>query len=205
MQQTGPRYEGLCGRRHDGPQLMLSLGRIAESSVTASDAIADFWDTWHTEFDENDGSLPELRLVDVPPGGANAVWRVLISRARDIAPTTLWREDLGCDVPIGSGMDAGDLVSAGKVASFHTVLRGVRRAGIELPELGVFCALEEVSLDYRGGPEWDPGAFLALLGLLSDMVDVAPGSRVTPEDWAAEEYRVAFERAFAAFRVGNAA
>jgi hypothetical protein len=85
------------------------------------------------------------------------------------------------------------------------VLRNVRSAGLELPELGVFYAPGEVALDYQPGPDWDQRTFLAFLALLSDLLDVAPGSRVTTEQAVVDEYREDFERAFAAFRAGNAA
>jgi hypothetical protein len=117
----------------------------------------------------------------------------------------LWREDLGKEVQLEGGSDAGDLIGSGKVPAFHTVLRNVRSAGLELPELGVFYAPGEVALDYQPGPDWDQRTFLAFLALLSDLLDVAPGSRVTTEQAVVDEYREDFERAFAAFRAGNAA
>jgi hypothetical protein len=178
---------------------------LQELHVTIPDDTADFWHHWHTEFEQNDGSLPELRLVDVPPDALSPIWRLLTGRAAAIAPTTLWREDLAQEVELEGGMDAGDFVSSGKVPFFHTVLRKVRSAGLELPELGVFCAPGEIALDYQPGPDWNQRAFLAFLALLSELLDLAPGSRVTTEPAVVDEYREGFERAFAAFRAGNAA
>ncbi len=167
--------------------------------------VADFWRQWNTEFEQNDGSLPELRLVDVPPDALGPLWRLLAGRAAAMTPTRLWREDLAAEVELEAGMNAGELVSSGKVPAFHTVLRKVKSAGLQLPELGVFCAPGEVSLDYQPGPEWDQPAFLAFLALLSDLLDAAPGSRVTTEYAVVDEYRQDFERAFAAFHAGKAA
>lgn len=173
--------------------------------MNTSDEVAGFWQRWHAEFEQNDGSLPELRLVNVPPKYLSPIWRVLTDRATEIAPARIWREDLAQEVELNTKVDAGELVSTGKVPFFHVLLRKVGSAGLELPELGVFFAPGEVALDYQPGPQWNRPAFLAFLDLLSDLLDTAPGSRATTEEAVVDEYRTDFEKAFAAFRAGNAA
>ncbi|MEQ1911578.1 MAG: hypothetical protein ABMA15_22365 [Vicinamibacterales bacterium] len=95
--------------------------------------------------------------------------------------------------------EAGALVAAGSVDFFHVVFKEVLVAGGSLREIGVFFAPGEVALDYQPGPTWDEAAFVRLLGLLSELRALAPEATVTTEAGVVDEYRSAFERAFAAF------
>ena len=156
----------------------------------------DFWTKWCTVFLEDDGSLPEVRLTSVSPASVSAIFASLKAAALSLADTALWLVEDERSVSLSEVADPGALVARGEVQFFHSVLRDVRVGTSLLPELGVFVAQDEVSLDWRGGPDWSRTTFLALLDLLCELTRIAPEARVTTEPFVLPEYQSAFEAAF---------
>lgn len=169
-----------------------------------SSASLEFWRDWHREFDQNDGSLPEVRLIGIADDHLQALWVWLRRGSAEPPSGRVWRSDLARDLHSDELAEAGALVAAGAVDFFHVVLKEVVVAGGSLSQVGVFFAPGEVALDYQPGPIWDEAMFLRLLRLLSELRVVAPESSVTTEVGVLDEYRVAFEKAFALFEAHHA-
>lgn len=147
-------------------------------------------------FEEDDGSLPEVRLIDIPSGGAARIFQELRNRAEPLEPTqTIWDEELGRDVPLEDVPDAATLVAEERIQGFHVVLRGISSHSIRLPELGVFVCQNNVELDYRMGSEWNAEVLAAFVELLADLRRLAPAARLDLEDGVLENVREHFRRA----------
>jgi len=65
----------------------------------------------------------------------------------------------------------------GGAEPFHVLAPGLQFAGVVIPDLGVFVWPDEVTLDYRMGPEWGRRQLLALFELLRQLV-AATGGRM---------------------------
>lgn len=107
-------------------------------------------------FDIDDGSLPEIWVLNLSPAQIEAVINLL--------------ESLGNQV--------------GGSPPEHIVVRGIRIAGVTIPDLGVSRGHAEVILDYRMGEGWNADSFGALMELLRRIRTVAPDSKFDLEPHA---------------------
>ncbi len=71
--------------------------------------------------------------------------------------------------------DAAKMVAQGVADPFHVLATHLELAGVLLPDLGVFVDPDEVTLDYRKGPEWGRPQLFALFELLRKLTAVAGG------------------------------
>jgi hypothetical protein len=116
---------------------------------------------------------------------------------------TLWDDQLEADVPIADRPNAGELVAAGRLQSFHAVFRGLRDDDTELPPIGAFFLSDEVCLDYRMGETWDAEVLAAFMRLLNQMRQLLPHARVAalPDGWRSWDERDArFDQALDSYR-----
>jgi hypothetical protein len=148
-------------------------------------------------FEEDDGSLPEVRFLDIPPGGSARMLEELRRRAEPLEhTTTIWHPELEREIPLNDAPDMGALFAKG---GFPAVLRGIRSHGVRLPELGLWVDSAQVEFNYRMGSEWNAEVLAAFVELLSDLRRLAPGARFDLEEGVLESVREHFRRSVEAY------
>ena len=151
-------------------------------------------------FDTDDGSLPEIRLTGLDIEQTPSVYtrlRALASRINERA--YFWDRRTVREMPLDSVPNAAALVVAGDAEAFHFVLQDPRVGTVPLPPLGVFVSPTEISLDYRMGPDWGAAEVGALIELLCELQDHAPGSRMELEKHVLPEVQAQFAAAVAQY------
>ena len=162
-------------------------------------ALSDFWKRYHTSFDEEDGSLPEVRFEDVADENLPRLFERLRSRAEHLSDAGFWDLEHGRDERVAAVPNAAALVAEGKAEGFHFLAVGAAIDGARLPEIGAFVLRGEFALDYQPGPVWDERTFNAFLALICELRQLAPEARVTTEPGVTDDYRAAFEREVAQY------
>jgi hypothetical protein len=164
-----------------------------------SDAAA-LWAELHDLFDEDDGSLPEVRLLGTPPGAVQRIVDDLLARAEPLGgDETAWHNGLNADIPLTAYSDLGSLVEVGTVPFFIVFLEGVEWHGLRLPDLGLFAEQCDVGLNYRMGDEWSAPVLAAFAGLLKHLRTLAPGASLTLAEGVARPVVEQFRRAVDAY------
>jgi hypothetical protein len=100
------------------------------------------------------------------------------SRASMSQDALFWHNALQQDQRVVDYPDAARLVAQGEAAPFHTLASGLAFDGVVIPDLGVFVWADELTLDYRMGPEWGGPQLLALFELLRQLA-FATAARVS--------------------------
>jgi hypothetical protein len=135
----------------------------------------DAWDRLRWLFDTDDGGLYDIRLSGLNEAGLVKAFYFIRSRA-NISPDALfWHTGLQQDQGVAEYPDAAQLVAQGVAEPFHVLASSLEFAGVVLPDLGVYLWPDEVTLDYRMGPEWARPQLLALFELLRQLTAVAGG------------------------------
>ena len=133
-------------------------------------------------FEADDGSLPDVFVENLLEEEVVLLYNWLMNQCTAPADATVWNRDLGLDVPIATVPDAANAVVCGTIDSFRHGLIGLSFDGLQLPQLSVWLAPNEISLDYRMGPHWNEQTFTAFFGLLRKMQSLAPRARVFQAD-----------------------
>lgn len=150
------------------------------------------WEKLRPLFDTDDGSLPEVRLTGIGPGGVVGVFGYIRSRAVLNPDATFWHRSPGREETIAAAPDPAGLVAAGEADAFHVLASGLTIGGTVLPDLGVFVFPDEVALDYRMGTGWGEAEMLALFELLRQLTAFAPGAGVVLEPFVRPEVEALF-------------
>ena len=106
-------------------------------------------------FEQDDGSLPDIFIVNISHEQKMVIYEWLIEQ---------------CSV---SKRDADN---------FRHRLIGLNYVGVELPEMTVCLAADELSLDYRMGVEWGEKAVTALFELLRQVYQISPQAIIFQAD-----------------------
>jgi hypothetical protein len=158
------------------------------------------WDDLSLLFEADDGSLPEVRLVNVSPPGAAGICEALRSRAEPLlAGQTVWHHEREQEVPLNEIPDAGTLAAEGKLSSLHVVLQGIESHGVRVPDLGMSVWPGQVALDYRMGEAWSQDTLAAFVELLGDLLQLDPTARLDVEEFVLADVRDRFRRAVSAY------
>jgi hypothetical protein len=135
----------------------------------------DAWDRLRWLFDTDDGGLYDIRLSGLEEAGLVKAFEFIQSHAT-IGPDALfWHIGLQQDQRVSEYRDAARLVAQGLAEPFHVLATGIEFAGVVLPDLGAYVWPDEVTLDYRMGPQWAEPQLLALFELLHQLNAVAGG------------------------------
>ena len=147
---------------------------------SASILITDYlWDQLHDLFDTDDGMLPDIELRDLRGNEVEGIYAFLRSRSEIIPPgTSFWSNTEQRSVPVDTVENAARLVVVGEGQPFHVLLHGLTFAGATIPDLGVFVWQNEIGLDYRMGPDWNPTRLRALFECLYQLQQIAPTMQV---------------------------
>jgi hypothetical protein len=104
-----------------------------------------------------------------------AAFEFLWSRSAVTPDARFWHTGLEQEQRVADYPDAARLVACGAAEPFHILAPGLEFAGAVIPDLGVFVWPDEVTLDYRMGPEWGRQQLLALFELLRQLAAVTGG------------------------------
>ena len=161
----------------------------------------ELWNSLHDLFDTDDGSLPDIYILNLSGQGVIDIWAYLHQSAISLAGDAyLWDIEKRQDVSVDAVPNAAELVVSGKAEGFHAVLRGISFCRVVIPDLGVFVFPDAIHLDYRMGPEWGPPELGALFELLKRLQMLDKEAVVTlPKEYTAEVKR-RFAAAFAEYR-----
>ncbi|MBN9523818.1 hypothetical protein J0H58_35790 [bacterium] len=135
----------------------------------------DAWEQLRWLFDTDDGGLYDIRLAGLDESGVVAAFEFIRARSAVTPDARFWHTGLERDELVADYPDAARLVVRGVAEAFHVLAPGLAFAGVTLPDLGVFVWPDEVTLDYRMGPEWGPPELTALFEFLRQLVAVAGG------------------------------
>ena len=135
----------------------------------------DAWDRLRWLFDTDDGGLYDIRLTGLDEAGLVNAFEFVRSRANLTTDARFWHTELQQDQRVADYPDAARMVVQGIAEPFHVLARGLEFDGAVIPDLGVFVWADEMTLDYRMGPEWDWPQLLALFELLRQLVSVTNG------------------------------
>jgi hypothetical protein len=136
----------------------------------------DAWDRLRWLFDTDDGALYDIRLTSLDESGVAAAFEFVRSRSAVTPDALFWHTGLERDQRVADYPDAARLVVRGVADPFHVLAPGLEFAGTVIPDLGVFVWPDEVTLDYRMGPEWGRPQLLALFELLRQLAAMTGGS-----------------------------
>ncbi|MBL8794903.1 MAG: hypothetical protein JNM56_13425 [Planctomycetia bacterium] len=135
----------------------------------------DAWDRLRALFDTDDGGLYDIRLTGLGEASLVAAFEFIRSRSKVTPDALFWHTTLQKDERVADHPDAPRLVAQGIAEPFHVLASSLEFAGAIIPDLGVFVWPDELTLDYRMGPEWDRPQLIALFELLRQLVAVSDG------------------------------
>ncbi len=161
----------------------------------------NLWHEFHSIFDTDDGSLPDIDIDNVSPAGLADIWMYLRKAATGYAGDAwFWHKDTERETPLDSVLNAAQLVVTGEAEIFHTVLQGIAYFGVAIPDLGVFVFQDAISLDYRMGADWNAAKLTALFELLRQLQRIDPKAHISlSKTFFSPEWRARFSAAFAAY------
>ena len=152
------------------------------------------WKELHYLFDTDDGSLPEIWIVNLSKEGVVAIFSYLQNACRAIANgAVFWSLEDQQEKPINSVPNAADLVVQGRAEPFHLLCQGLTYDGVVLPDIGAFVFGNQIALDYRMGKEWDALKLRALFGILKEAKTIDSRARISIEEYASPQVRKQFE------------
>jgi hypothetical protein len=152
------------------------------------------WKELHYLFDTDDGSLPEIWIVNLSKEGVVAIFSYLQKACRTIAGgSVFWSLEDQQERPINSVPNAADLVVQDRAESFHFLCQGLTYEGTVLPDIGVFVFGDQIALDYRMGKEWNAVKLRALFGILKEAKRIDSRARISIESYASPQVRKQFE------------
>ena len=149
------------------------------------------WRDLRDLFEDDDGSLPEIQLLDVASAAdADGAYRAFLRVAAPLRPTqTAWDPNREREVSLGNFPDAGLLAAFGIIEGLHVVLFDVFYRGIALPDLGVRVDRGgTISVDYRPGPHWNADMLAGFIELLGNIRALTPGTRLVAADPSGAPY-----------------
>lgn len=135
----------------------------------------DFWEVIGKYFAPDDGSCPEICLMQLSAGEVESIFANLLSRNPRLVGNPFFL-DLADHIekPLHSVPNPASLVTQKAAEPFHVLLQRVATPVGEIPELGVFVLPDIIALDYVKGPTWTKehvGAFLCLFHQLLELVE----------------------------------
>ncbi len=163
------------------------------------------WDELRDQFEVDDGGLYDIRVDFAEARCLVAAFRLLRDRGVLNPGATFWSVSEQRDVPVPEVEDAAALVVAREAEPFHVVFSGLGANGVAIPDLGAFVFQEQLALDYRMGPEWNPATLQGLFHLLLELSAPDPGAKLSLEEGVLPEVASRFDRCWRRFCEPSAA
>lgn len=156
------------------------------------------WEKIRHLFERDDGSLPDIFLQGLSGEEVVVVYEWLTARSRPQEGATVWSITENRDIHIREVLRPANELCIGNIESFRHQLKGLSALGLELPLLTVFVMPNEISLDYRMGPDWNERRVEALFEILRNLRMIAPRAKITRAEEGAhdkpdEEFGEAFD------------
>lgn len=149
------------------------------------------WDKLRFLFETDDSSLPEVRLTELTSEGVAAIYAFICSRA-EVSDTSFWHKSLDRDESIKAYPNAAQLLATNEAEPFHFLAYSLNLDGVVLPDLGVFVFQDEITLDYRMGPDWDEPRVLALFELMRQLAALDQHARIRLDEHTLPEVEKLF-------------
>lgn len=160
----------------------------------------ELWDNLHDMFDTDDGSLPEIHLLNLSGESVANIWTYLMKSASGINEhASFWHNAKGEDIRVEDVPNAAELVWRGEADSFHVVLYGISMNGTVIPDLGVFVSSDAIYIDYRMGADWGAAEVNSLFALLHHLQTMDQNAVVTLPLGETADFRQRFANAFAEY------
>ncbi len=158
------------------------------------------WESLHDMFETDDGSLPDVYILNLSGLGVSKMWAYLRKLSPNlVGDASFWNRAKEKSVAVDSVANAAELVVNGEAESFHVVLHGISLNGSLIPDLGVFVFPDAIYLDYRMGHEWGARELEAFFALLHQLKSFDKNALVTlPPEYAVEARR-RFAKAFSEY------
>jgi hypothetical protein len=129
----------------------------------------------------NLGDAPELHLVGLEDDELLRCFAVLQARAAGWSRRTFHIDAQGIDVTVGDRPDVAELVLT-RQASFACIgTDQLDLNGVRLPLLEMFLYPSEIQFFWWPSPDWTPERIAAFLGLLVELLDLAPTAALLPD------------------------
>jgi hypothetical protein len=96
-----------------------------------------------------------------------------------------WDEVDQAEVSVAEALERGAVAAATRCPNLLFGLDGINSQGITLPWLGIFLSPSEVALYWwvGGDTSWNRDTVAGLTTLIGDLRKLAPGARITLEEW----------------------
>ncbi len=135
----------------------------------------DAWDRLKWLFEVDDGGLYDICLIDLDENRLVRAFDFVVKNSRITPDTRFWHREHDRECLVADYPDAPQLVARQTADAFHTLASGFTFGGVVLPDLGVFVWPDELTFDYRMGPEWGRAQLFVLFELLRQVVVVSGG------------------------------
>lgn len=158
------------------------------------------WDLIHGFFEQDDGSLPEIRIIRLTPKGVAEVYAFIRSQSQIASKSpSFWHTTERREVPIDAVPNAAALVVVRVAEPFHIVVGNLAFQNTRIPDLGMFIFQDQIAFDYRMGKEWGEPQVLALFGLLQHICNIDPGVQIDLEGATPPQAKRRFQEAWSTF------
>ncbi len=160
------------------------------------------WTELHNLFEQDDGSLPEVRVNYVDGNAAASGYQMLRNEAVKIVSERpyFWSNVRNQEEAVDSVPNAAALVVSGEAAPFHVVLGGIQSGGVAIPHIGVLVFPDQLALDYRMGRGWNAEVLSAFFGLLANLTALDEDSSLTLEDGVSSDIADKFQRCWSEYQ-----
>lgn len=130
------------------------------------------WQKLLPAFRLNDGSLPEIQLLNL--SGEEVIYGYNFIRVRSARISStghyFWSKVEACEISFSINENPATLVVSGMAEPFHVCFDGTRSLSDKtIPELGVFVFPDSLALDYRPDDKWDMVTLKAFFEIISTL------------------------------------
>jgi hypothetical protein len=159
--------------------------------------LEEIWQQIKSLFVDNDGSLPDIYIEPLTDRELISAYNFIRTLCSVPEEATLWSRTEERDVAINSVKEPAAKFVAGEVEMFRHGLDGLEIEGVAIPQLTVEVSKNQLSFDYKPGPDWGLVELKALFEFLKKLRGIAPQSRVFQADEGCydnpnNEFEVAF-------------
>lgn len=138
----------------------------------------DIWGAVKEYFEEDDGSLPDIFIVNLTHKEEEDIfnWILSITEPFDNSEIYSIREDK--NFPLKYYKNPVSAVITGEVYPFRLGLNKFIIKNVTIPQLTILISINEIEFDYRMGKQWGPEQVEALFEFLALIKDKAPSARI---------------------------
>lgn len=133
------------------------------------------WEELKSYFYPDDGFLPEVSLSAYEDQEVVSIFNHLVEISDPSSlESELWHLPTAASVKLSCFPCAAETMLSGDAEAFHILLKQVKFNDVTLPDLGAFIFRDEITLDYRRGPEWTDKVITTFLSLIKTVMVTRP-------------------------------